>query len=117
MYRGDTLEFPLAVKTATGTPYDLTNATLWCTVKRAYAEPDILALAQVTSTAQAGIFIAFPPTLGKAQVVLPSSMTIDMGDAAVNLVYDVQVKGSDGAVFTIEAGTITVYPDVTRRTS
>jgi len=113
MMRGDTFSFPIAVKTATGAPYNLTGATLWSTVKRAWAEPDSLALARM-KTPSSGIVVT-DAVNGKAIVTMPAAATIDMGDGPVTLVYDVQLRAADGVtITTIEIGTIECWPDATR---
>lgn len=123
MYRGDTLIFPVQVVqvpagAAPGSlpvPQNVSGWTFWCTGKRHYSDPDSRAVWQVT-TDGGGIAIV-NAAAGMAQIVIPASATLNFPDADDVVVYDVQARDLNGDVFTVERGTVTVHPDVTRAIS
>lgn len=110
MYRGD--NFVLEVQVAkNGIRQDITGWFMWFTAKYAYPDPDSCAVTQRTTTD--GIVFTDPAN-GKATITVPPLATRNFPDGRVTLVYDVQVKDLSGAIWTVESGTLTVAPDVTR---
>lgn len=114
MSRGDSFVLAIQVQKL-GVPQDITLGKLWFTAKYTYVDPDIRAVSQLTSPAS-GVVFTFP-TAGKAVATMPPTATMNFPDGPVKLVYDVQYKDSFGIVSTVDTGTITVYPDVTRTTA
>lgn len=119
MYRGDTLDIQIAVtsgvdKTGSPKPVDLTGAKIWMTAKKSVADADGSAVFEVTTPVDVVVTDALG---GLAEIVVPASLTTSLGDQPVGLYYDIQVRLASGKVQTIEAGTLTVIPDVTRATS
>jgi hypothetical protein len=131
--RGDTLVFTIQVENpAPGSlpsnpppplvPTNITGWKFWFTAKRNFADPDSLAVAQVVSTGAStppGGSIAITNALsGLVQVVgWQPSATQGFADAPEAVYYDVQAQDTLGNTFTVEQGTITVVPDVTRSTA
>ncbi len=118
MSRGDSLSFlvPL-VNPSTGAPLDLTGAKIWFTAKNNYVDPDIRAVIALDSDTVSGngaVTILTPATSGQARIDINPIATRAQPDGVVKLVYDVQVKDAAGFVTTVENGTLTIIPDVTR---
>lgn len=118
MTRGDSLSFAMAlINPATGAPLDLTGAKIWFTAKNNYVDFDslaVIALNTATASGNGAITILTPATSGNARVDINPIATRAQPDGAVKLVYDVQVKDASGFVTTVESGTLTIIPDVTR---
>jgi hypothetical protein len=105
--RGDSGRLDVTVKQANGTAYNLTGATLFLTVKNALTDADSAAVIrkEVTShdNAAGGI----------------SHFAIASGDNATagTRYYDVQLKDSTNAIYTLFGGIWKVLGDVTTRTA
>ena len=110
MYRGDSLRLNMAI-TRDLLPVDLTGATIRMTAKHAWTDDDSAAVFQV-STPSSGIVIT-NVALGLAEVNVPAAETLAF-TVMTTLVYDIQLTESVGIVTTLEAGLLTVYPDITR---
>ena len=115
IYRGDTTSLNLAVTVGTSsTAKDLTDTTLFFTVKEQKGHSDDLAAIKKQSPTANGINIT-DATNGLATISLTADET--------NLLktgphwYDVQVKTSAGAISTVGTGKLIVAADITRRTS
>lgn len=105
--RGDSGRLDVVVKQADGDPYDLTGATLFLTVKNALTDADSAAVIRKEVTAHdnaAGGLSHFAIT------------TSDNATAAARF-YDVQLKDSSAAVYTLFGGLWKVLADVTTRTA
>lgn len=130
MFRGDTLFFeelvyrdlttgrllgvPVGQQPPSGAvPQDITGYTIWFTAKNQYPDTDNRAVAQLDNAAVGGVVIE-SANPGKFSVAMPPTATRDFPDSDVALVYDLQLEDTTGRVSTIEVGTITVSPDVTR---
>lgn len=117
MFRGDSLGFEIEMANPeTNAPLSLAGAKFWFTAKHAYADPDERAAIRLDSdpvNGRGGITIV-DEARGLARVDIPPIATRAFADGVVNLVYDVQIKEAGGAVSTVEIGTLSVYPDVTR---
>lgn len=127
MSRGDSLVFqvqatqpvnaPPIVQNVPFVPTDVTGWKFWFTLKYNFADPDYLAVAQITptgSTPLGGSVTVLQATTGIIQVLMPPAATVQFPDSPVTCLYDIQVLDTFGNTFTIERGTVTVYPDVTR---
>jgi len=113
MYRGDTFYATGRVLDVTGANYDLTGAKMWMTAKEDKDDADVDAIFQVSSPASGIDFTS--PTTGAFTIIVPNTETEVLTDQAI-LFYDIQIEDTDGNVFTINTGTITVLEDVTRTT-
>jgi hypothetical protein len=105
--RGDSGRLDVTVASADGTAYDLTGATLFLTVKNALTDADASAVIRKEVTAHdnaAGGLSHFTIT------------TSDNATAATRF-YDVQLKDSSAAVYTLFGGLWKVLADVTTRTA
>lgn len=114
--RGDNETYDLTVVLPSGSPVNLTDATLWFTVKKNKYEADSAALISKTSALNGGITIANQNTdPGEAAIALVPTDTNKLvpGD----YYFDVQMKSSTGTVTTLADGIIEITADVTRATS
>ncbi len=110
MVRGDTYQFDATI-VQNGTPVDLTGGTVRMTAKWAVSNADSAAIFQLSS-ATSGITIT-DATAGEISVVIAHSLTTSMPSKKVELPYDIQYVDSEGNVFTVLYGTLTIVPDVT----
>lgn len=130
MLRGDTLVFTESVWTdlITGAivgvpagqqpppgyvPLDITGFTIWFTAKGEFPDPDNRSVSQLDNASVGGITV-LSANPGKFKVQMPALATRDFADSDVVLQYDIQIEDAGGRVTTIETGTLTVSPDVTR---
>ncbi len=116
MFRGDSLVLEIVVKQS-DVPTDLTGAKVWFTAKRTLNDLDGSAIIQVSSPADITIDPDQVANPGKATIVVPASATATLGEAALQLFYDIQVKFSNGRVATVQFGQLLVTPDVTQTIS
>lgn len=125
MFRGDTFVFDVQVYKAPvfgqpedspTPPQDITGWKMWFTAKNQFPDPDRAAVVQLDNASIGGIAF-IQPTNGLAEVTMSPLATYGFADGPVTLVYDVQVKDLSGRLTTVEQGTLTVYPDVTRALS
>ncbi|KKL94072.1 hypothetical protein LCGC14_1868340 [marine sediment metagenome] len=112
--RGDKRDFSITV-TQDGAPLDLTGLVLWFTAKRRHTDPDQAAAFQLSSAA-GGISIT-DAVNGKAEMSIQPGDTSKLPASRTVLVWDLQVVDGSGNPCTPEWGSLTVIPDVTRRTS
>lgn len=89
-------------------PVDLTGATVWCTVKYRYTDPDP-GIAQVSTSS--GIVITDAPG-GAGTAQFANTVTAGL-NAPVNLVYDIKVLESSGDVDVPIRGQLKILPAVT----
>jgi hypothetical protein len=113
IYRSDTVKLNLAV-TSGGSIYNLTGSSIWFTAKNQYSDLDAAAVFQ-KSTLNGGIVIT-NPTQGIAQVTIASADTLLVPNLKTILVWDAQIKDSQGNIYTIASGRLIVLPEVTRTT-
>jgi hypothetical protein len=124
-FRGDTFVILAQVlQVPSGLPYgsqpvptNVTGWTFWFTVKRYYADPDVLAVSQAITTDSTGNMTITDAVNGKVTAILPALATLNFPDSPTKLIYDIQGKDGLGKVYTIDSGSITVVPDVTRALS
>ena len=116
MYRGDTFQAPVVIVDArTQQPIDVTGWTVWFTSKFAYQNPDLQAAFRADNIPGGAGGVTFVDAgLGQVLVVAPPLATYGYGDGPTDLLYDVQVEDAGGVITTVEVGTLTVHPDVTR---
>lgn len=107
--RGDTRNLNVTVRDATsGEPVDITDWTVFFTVKHDIRETDEQAAISKTVTDHSD------PTSGLTTIVLSSEdLTIEPG----KYTYDFQVKDDGGNVMSQRHAQLTIVPDVTQRTS
>lgn len=113
LIRGDTLLLDVQVK-KNGVPVDITGWKVWFTVKRNFPDADNNAVYQANSTDGSGDVTITSSTQGKVTVRMPALKTFAFPDGMTKLIYDVQTKDASGVTATVDVGTVTVSPDVTR---
>lgn len=96
------------------TRMDLTGGTVWFTVKRRLTDDDSRALIQKTSSANSTIV---DPSMGLVKIVIESTETSVFPDWFNNYVYDLVVKDASDNIICTSAGTLGVYPTVTKGAS
>lgn len=102
-------------ETGVTTDINLTGALIWFTAKNKFADADASAVFQRT-IANGGITVT-NAIQGRFTVSIVPANTSSLGNTAVVLVYDLQVKISTGAIYTLDSGTLVVSPDVTLSTT
>lgn len=114
MVRGNTRTFTIAVTAVGGVgPFDLTGCTMWFSVRAFAAAPDYVFQKK---TGGGGIVIATPAS-GVAVITVQNADTAGLPSSEQQLVYDVQLKTTDGSIVTLSRGTLIVQPDVTEETT
>lgn len=115
IYRGDTTSLNLAITSGTSSSAkDLTDSTLFFTVKQKKSDSDDLAAIKKQTPTASGINIT-DATNGLATISLSSDETSELKTGPHW--YDVQVKNSAGCISTVGTGKFIVATDITRRTS
>jgi hypothetical protein len=94
-------------------PLDLAGARMVFTAKSYDTQFDQQAIWQLDNAALGGVVVTSAAG-GAFTVTAPPIRTYAFADGPVELVFDLQVVLASGRVATIEAGTITIVPDVTR---
>ena len=117
MIRGDAGSFlGVATKiTNISEPFDLTDCDIIFTAKDDIGDTDNQAV--ITCDTSDGSITIVDAVNGKFLVYVAPAKTDSMEFVGTNkvLVYDVQVQDADGNVFTVDLGSLTITPDVTRR--
>lgn len=113
MVRGDTATFTITVTNQDGTPFDLTSATLWFSVRSA---PGAVGYIFQKKTPSSGITVA-TPTTGVAVISIDNADTSGLSPSEQRLVWDCQLKTSGGSIFTINRGDLIVSADITTETT
>lgn len=106
-YRGDTQDLVLEFVDEYDNPIDITDWTIFFTVKENLNQSDEEAIISKTVTTHSN------PTLGQTIVSISSSDSNYTG----NYMYDIQVKTDEGDIKTILNGRLNFSKDVTQRTS
>lgn len=121
MRRGDTFIFDLVIpEDATDScspPKNLTGYEVWFTAKEHYGIPDSQASIRLGTLLPLTGVVITSAYEGKVRVTVPATATVNFPDTSMTLFYDVQIKDTLGQIFTVESGTLTVEPDVTRAIS
>jgi hypothetical protein len=105
--RGDTGRIEISIKDASGTPLNLTGATLFLTVKNALTDADSAAVIRKEVTSHTNALA------GESRFTLA---TTDNATAATRY-YDVQLKTATNDIWTVAGGLWKVLADVTARTA
>ena len=103
--RGDTKIYALHFRNKTGADIDISNWTIFFTVKKKLEDIDDDAKIKKNITNHTD------PIHGKTEIRLDPADTELLGEHF----YDIQVKTPAGVIITIAASSITFSPDVTRR--
>jgi len=114
MTRGDTFRLEASIKNQFGANKNITGAKVWFTVKREVIDFDTMAVFRADSSDGSGDVVITDATTGRVSIRMPANKTLFFPDTNVVLVFDVQILDASGIVITVERGTITVEPDVTR---
>lgn len=115
MFRGDSFVFEVCVLQEDGcSPQNILGWAAWFTAKEHYAVQDENATIRLGTLAPLSGIVITSPSEGKMEIVVPPSATVNGPDTPLCLTYDVQVRDGAGRIFTVELGTLTVRPDVTR---
>lgn len=93
-------------------PLNLSTARVTFTAKMNDTQWDQKAIWQLDNALLAGIVVTAPFS-GAFQVTGAPIQTYAFPDGPVEMVFDIQVI-DNGRVTTVEAGTLTVWPDITR---
>ena len=104
--RGDDVTLNLTFKDSLGVVIDITNYTVFFTLKRNKYDTDAQAALSKTVTAHTD------PTNGETQVALTAAETALLNGSYY---YDMQYKTGAGVVKTIDSGVFTFKEDVTVR--
>lgn len=111
MTRGDSATFT-SVVTRSGAAVNLTAGTVWFTAKYRASDADAAAVFQKLTgagvTGDAG---------GTVTVTLSPADTAGLPAYPTTLVWDLQLRESDGRITTVDMGTLTVAGDVTHGTA
>lgn len=102
---------------AFGVPVNITGYKIYFTVKRYITDPDAYAVFQSNSADLTNNVTITDALNGKVTCKMPSSKTVNFPDGQVVLLYDVAVIDLAGNVSTVDSGTVTIVPDVTRAVS
>lgn len=110
-YRGDTREFILAFVDGIGVAIDISEWTIFFTMKEKESDTDDEA--KITKDIEPSEHS--DPTNGKTKFTLEASETGDLESR--NYYYDIQAKKKNGDIITVTKGRVQVLIDVTRRTT
>lgn len=116
--RGDTFTYTATITDETGAASDLTDCTVWVTIKAQPGDTDDNAIARaywVSGGASSGITVSTPAS-GQFTVSFAASATTNWV-ADGQYFYDVQLKNLANAIRTVDRGTVLVQGDITRRTT
>lgn len=117
MIRGDTWTATASILDENGNIFNFTNCTVWFTIKgihdRSLTDDNALVkLYWVSGGLSSGITIS-SPTSGNLTITLTPTQTETIGWG--DFIYDIQILDALGKYSTLEMGTISITPDVTRR--
>lgn len=109
--RGDDLELAITFKDDAGLPVDLTDSTVFFTIKRRFSDTDDEALLAVEITTHTD------PDNGVTTLSISHTDTEDLDITSEDYPYkwDLQLKDSSGRITSTKAGDCYVLPDVTNR--
>lgn len=117
MVRANDFTFTGAV-TLNGAALNLTGSGMWMTAKYSYGDPDASAVFQIKSASLGGSDITYTDAAnGLISVTVPKTATSTVPWNVTNLVYDLKLIQSGGALRTLATGTLIVLPEVTRATA
>ena len=113
--RGDSATLDVSVLSGRSA-YSLAGATVYFTAKESRTDADTAAVIRKSSGGLGGVTIT-DAAGGLAEVTVNPADTSSLAAREYVLHYDVQVKTSGGAIYTVAEGTVVVLPDVTISTS
>jgi hypothetical protein len=106
-YRGDDLGLKLVFTDTDNVPIDITDWTIFFTVKKTKDNSDAVAVIKYDKTNIPS------PTLGIVMITVPNTLT----DHLLGLYwYDIQIKKQDNTIQTVTNGSINFLTDTTIRT-
>jgi len=108
IFRGDTKQYTLNFKDAVGVAIDITDWTVFFTVKKERSDLD--AAAKISKTVVLHTNAAEGTT--RVNITAAEAATLEPGQ----YYYDIQVKKSDGSILTIISDMLVIKEDITRRT-
>jgi hypothetical protein len=112
---GDDFSYTATIDDEAGADYNLTDCSVWFTVKRRQSDADIAAIVSlywVSGGASSGITVATPSNGGVA-IRITAAQTAAIVQAAHR--WDLQLKDAAGAVRTIDAGVMVIQKRATIR--
>lgn len=107
VYRGDDRVFTLTFTNSSGVAIDISNYTIFFTVKSSFNDTDANAVISKTVTSHSD------PTHGITTVTLAAADTDTKTPGAY--IYDIQTKDGSGKIFTAQVGDFILESEVTRR--
>jgi len=110
--RGDTVILPFTATHGSGV-LNLTGAELWFTAKDGIKDNDVDAIIQKTIGNGITVLSAIAGTL-EVKIEPADTEEINIAGSEKSFVWDLQVKTADDDVYTLDSGTLTLTPDVTR---
>lgn len=111
MTRGNTAEWDSIVRhPSTKQPIDLAGATVRFMAKRSMDDLDADAIVDIDTTG--GITVGAPTTDGKIHLKIPASDTDALENDRVELDYELRVIITGTSEWTVERGTLIVFPSV-----
>jgi len=108
LYRGDTREYLLTFTDAQGDAIDITGWKIYFTMKNSSGNNDDNCLVKKDITSHTS------PTEGKSTILLSHADTDSMHPG--DYYYDIQIKKTDGTIYTVATGKAPILADITRRT-
>ena len=115
MSRGDTKIGQVTVSNLSAS--GLTGCSFWFTAKNKVSDADASAVIKKLPVDFSIITVGSDTVAGVAQFTIAPADTDTLADYAVSLVYDVQMKDTNGNITTLVDGTLLVNPDKTRAAS
>ena len=107
-YKGETKSYPITLK-RNGTAIDITNDTVYCTLKNKKSDADDSAVLQVSN----GVGEHTTPASGITTIIFSSTQTNAL-DVEKTYYYDFRLVESGGTVTTIPGGTFTLLEPITQ---
>lgn len=107
MIRGDSKTFNVHLRDGAGVDIDITDWTIFFTVKRAEKDTD------TTAVIKKDVTVHTDATHGQTSIMLTPSDTSSL--PPVRYVYDIQSKSDTNIVITLAKGVFTIEADITRR--
>jgi hypothetical protein len=111
MKRGDRRTLRIIVTGVNGRPYPWAGVTIWFTAKKSVNISDALAAIHKTGSRDGGDFDLSVD--GVAVADINSADTTSLPNKTETYLYDVQIKRPDGAIESVDEGTITISAEVT----
>lgn len=117
--QGTVEEFDIIVRDSFGNTIDLTDQTLFMTVKKSFADTDADAVFKLDSNGN-GIMInpaqSVAVNRGQATIKIVPSNTSALSATVWHLVYDIRRKTASGDPVLVFKGQVTISPAITKST-